>query len=218
MFCTGPAKLFVQGPGGTPGVEYDFQVNVHNGGERLEMIHTNPGLIVDFIALPAETSACRNATIAGKFSYTTLGWGMLPNQPEDQTLAGYVTGAMSGGMQFYPHLLPPSEFTDAPERSALVDAWDTLSISGIPVTRHMSGWYKLDADCTGTIALRDDIGDPEFRIEMFIGRGGQAIYAVNLNTFDRGDGKQIPMFLMPIPMQRTGDESQSLHAAPGGGN
>lgn len=209
VFCTGPVKLILAGP---HPVEFDFQMFVDPSADRVEMIHTNPGLIDDFISRPAKTAGCENATIAGKYSYTTTGWGWFPWWPSpdhplpEQTLNGFIAGAMSGGMQFSPNLPPPSSFPDADEGSARADAWDNLSIDGdtihIPSSRHMVGWYKLNHDCSGTLVLQDDVGNPVFHIELFVGRAGEEIHAVNIDTAPDADGNQVPMWLFPIPLQR----------------
>jgi hypothetical protein len=212
--CAGPVHMIVNGTGtnGIPAVADDFQVTVTPDGQRVEMIHTNAGLIVDTTAEPAGTAGCRNNTIDGKYTYTTRGWGLgalmgmddsVPAQSA-QMLAGYLPAAMSGAMQFSSHVAAPDGFEGVFAGASAVSGWDTLSINGgPPVYRKMIGWYKVNRDCTGTLVLRDDSGvDPDFQIELFVGKGGDSVYGVNMNTISMG-GPAVPVFVMPIPLERT---------------
>ena len=221
ILCTGTAHL-TGSAGGLPMVD-DFQITVAPDGKRVEMIHTNPGLIVQTITGPAETRNCRNSTISGKYTYSTTGWGLGQLEPgagPEQMLAGYITAAMTGGMQFFPGVPAPDGFEDVPDEANAVLAWDTLSIDGgipasntlVPVHRKQWGWYKVDPrNCAGTIVLRDDTGlDPDFQINFYIGKDGNAIYAVNVNNLaDLAPGAPpVPVFVMPIPLERVVVQSQ----------
>jgi hypothetical protein len=75
VLCTGTAHL------AGSGMLDDFQITVTPDGNRVEMIHTNPGLIVQTRTLPAETRGCRNSTIAGSYTYSTTGWGLGQFEP-----------------------------------------------------------------------------------------------------------------------------------------
>lgn len=203
ILCSGKAHLTGSG------MVDDFQLTVTPDGDRVEMIHTNHGLIVQTRTLPAESQGCRNKTISGKYTYSTAGWGrgqFETGAKPEQMLAGYITAAMTGAMQFFPGIAAPDGFADVPAGASAVIAWDTLSIDGDPVYRKQWGWYKVDPkDCTGTIVLRDDTGmDPDFQINFYIGKDGKAIYAVNVNGMpDLSQvGLPIPAFVMPIPLER----------------
>jgi len=214
ILCTGKAHL-TGIAGSTPLVD-DFQITVTPDGNRVEMIHTNPGLIVQTITRRAESRPCRNSTIAGKYTYSTTGWGygqFEPGAGPPQMLAGYITAAMTGGMQFLPGVAAPGGFDDVPDGASAMLAWDTLSIDGgvpanntfVPVYRKQWGWYKVDSNCIGTMVLRDNTGmDPDFQIKFYIGKGGNEIDAVNVNNLaDLVPGAPaIPVFLMPIPLER----------------
>jgi hypothetical protein len=209
MICTGTAHLAASG------MVDDFQITVTPDGNRVEMIHTNPGLIVQTRTLQAESRGCRNSTISGKYTYSTTGWGLGQFEPgagQQQMLAGYITTAMTGAMQFLPGVAAPDDFADVPAGASAVTAWDTLSIDGIPVHRSQWGWYKVDPkNCTGKIVLRDDTGmDPDFQINFYIGKDGNAVYAVNVNNLsDLFPGSpSIPAFVMPIPLERVVAQNQ----------
>lgn len=188
---------------------YDFQLIASNDGERVEMIHTNTGLIVGTSMFPMIPAGCRNGSMAGTYTYNTTGWALAPPTPPtpaDQMLSAYIPGAMSGAMHFYPNASPDhTAFPEAPPDAALVRAWDSLSANGAIQTRHMVGWYKVSHDCTLTLVLLDDIGYPPFHIEGFIARGGNTVYAANIDTMDFPSGP-VPMFLMPITLSRNESE------------
>jgi hypothetical protein len=195
--CTG--TMSASDAGGTP---YNFQLTVSPDGKEVQMIHTDTGLIVTTTLYPMNTNGCRKSTITGKYIYNTKGWGLIPGVPLDQTLGGYIAGAMSGAMQFLPGV-SPTGFSGVPAGAGSIKAWDTLNINGTTRYRQMFGWYIVNPDCTGKIVLRDPADTTvDFQIEMFVGRGGSLIHAVNINTVDMGGGDVIPIFLMPIPMER----------------
>ncbi|WP_348261549.1 hypothetical protein P8935_17310 [Telmatobacter sp. DSM 110680] len=193
---------------------YNFQLIVTQNGRRVEMIHTDAGLVVGASSVLMETRGCHNSAIAGSYSYNTLGWALAPGYPVEQSLAnteisglGYVPGSMSGAMRFYPKL-PPSKsaFPDAPAGSGTVLAWDTLSANGTILKRTMTGWYKVDPlDCQGTIVLNDNVYPP-YQIEVFVGADGETLHAVNVNVADPKLGiGPVPTFLMPISLERVSD-------------
>jgi hypothetical protein len=221
VLCTGTAHLTGVAYG-MPMVD-DFQITVTPDGNHVDMIHTNAGLIVQTRTRPAETQGCRNRTVSGKYTYSTTGWGARQFEPgaaPPQMLAGYVSAAMTGAMQFFPAVTAPEGFEDVPPGASLVTAWDTLSIDGgipltgstfVPIYRKQQGWYKVDpATCTGTIVLRDDTGvDPDFQIRFYIGKGGDAVYALNVNNLeDLIPGASIPAFVMPIPLERVNEANK----------
>ena len=188
---------------------YDFQLIVPRGADRIEMIHTNPGLIVGTSMFPMRSGTCRNASINGTYTYNTTGWALaMPDTPADQRLSAYVPGAMSGAMHFYPRISPDLEaFSDAPLEAGSVSAWDIVSMNGsvLPVPRTMKGWFTVDHNCALTIVLVDNIGNPPFHIQGFIGRGSHTIYAANIDTLEP-EGKGAPVFLMPITLSRSDNE------------
>jgi hypothetical protein len=183
---------------------YDFQLIVPANADRIEMIHTNTGLIVGTSMFPMSFPACHNSSMTGTYTYNSTGWAIAsPTTPPDQLLAAYIPGAMSGAMHFYPSVPPDSTtFSDAPAGAGSVQAWDGLSVNGAILTRTMTGWYKISRDCTLTLVLLDNIGYPPFHIEGFVGRGSDTVYAVNTDTVDP-DGSGPPVFLMPITLSHS---------------
>lgn len=233
LLCAGPVTLTMNGTGvnGIPAINDYFQVTVTPTGDRVEMIHTNPGLIVQTITRPAETHGCRNDTIRGIYTYSTAGWGLAfldpsidPNNPADaaQQFGGYIAAAMTGAMKFFPGLPPSAGFDNVPEGANAVTGWDIVNANGglpslgdpstyVPMYRKMWGWYKINGqDCTGTMVVRDDTGvDPDFQINFYVGEDGKALYAVNMNTLSLpGAPAPVPLFVMPIPMERVNLQNQ----------
>ncbi len=218
IMCAGRVRL----PGEVNGMSFedDFQMTVTSDGHRVELIHTNAGLIVATATRPAEVKGCSNATIGGKYTYSTKGWGLgalVGVTDSKQLLAGYVAASMSGTLQFFPYRAAPDDFIDAPLGASAVLGWDTLNIGGalsasmpVLIYRKMLGWYKVDpTDCTGTLLLRDDTGvDPEFKIDFYIGKDGNLVYAVDANVID-GPMGPIPGFVMPIPLERVTSRAQN---------
>jgi hypothetical protein len=190
--------------GSTP---YDFQLLVTSSGDRIEMIHTNTGLIVGTSMFPMAPGNCHEMSIKGAYTYNSTGWALAtPGTPPDQTLSAYTPGAMSGAMNFNPHSAPDlALFPDAPLGAGSVNGWDLLSANGAILTRSMKGWYNVNPDCSVNIVVVDNIGYPPFHIQGFIGRGASTIYAVNIDTLDLNTGP-VPMFLMPITLTRNDDE------------
>lgn len=183
---------------------YDFQLIVPANADRIEMIHSNTGLIVGTTMFPMNVGSCRNSSMTGTYTYNTTGWAIAPpTTPPDQLLAAYIPGAMSGAMHFHPNRSPDlTVFPDAPAGAGSVQAWDGLSVNGSFLTRTMKGWYKVGRDCTLTLVLLDNIGYPPYHIEGFVGRGSDTVYAVNIDTMN-SDGSGPPVFLMPITLSHS---------------
>jgi len=192
-----------------------FQLIVSQNGQRLEMIHTDLGLGVNPTGFLMNTNGCSNKSIEGSYTYNTNGWGLLPMVvPSDQTFGGFVAGQMSGAMRFYPGVFPSGKYTNTPPPGAgTVKAWDTVSINGQIMPRTMTGWYTVDGHCSGKIVLNDGL-NPEYIIEAYVGKSGDKVATLNVNTMDlldengnpsldeNGKPYQIPTFLMPIPLER----------------
>jgi hypothetical protein len=183
---------------------YDFQLLVAENGNRIEMIHTNSGLIVGTSMFPMDPGNCRNTSMKGAYTYNTTGWALAsPGTPTDQMLSAYIPGAMSGAMRFDPNTPPnPLAFPDAGPGAGSVSGWDGLSANGTILTRSMKGWYKVNRDCTVNITVVDTLGNPPFHMEGFIARGSSTVYAANVDTMELPGGP-LPMFLMPITFTRS---------------
>ena len=185
MACTGTmAGVGVVNGGPMP---FKFQLVVSPDGQRVEMIHTDPGLIVGTTGLPMYTHGCSGKSVDATYSYNSNGW-ILPSptaNPPEPMLGGYIPFAMSGAMRFYPDT-PASviDFPESPEGAMMVKAWDTVSQNGAIKSRTMTGWYKVRHDCKGVVVLRDPLENPDFQLEMFIGAEGQTVHFVNVNGAD----------------------------------
>lgn len=197
--CAGTVTVSASGvPGGAP---LHFQMFVAPGGQQVEMIHTDTGLILDLTGLPVQTSGCSNHSIRGKYLYSIKGWGLAPPSgpmsfPPEQLLSGYFPFAFSGAMEFSPH---PSDSPDAPKGAASVYAWDTVSLNGNIIPRVGDGWYKVNRDCTGTIMLHDPGSNTDFHLELLVGKGGQTVHLANVDTLT---GTPIPTFVMSAILTR----------------
>lgn len=184
----------------------NFQLIVSPDSQRIEMIHTDTGLMVGVTGQPISHHACSNATIGATYSYNTMGWFLvLPGTvPPEQMVGGYIAFAMSGAMRFYPEIpASVSDFPDSPAGAMLVKAWDTPSQNGQILPRTMTGWYLVNHDCTGTIVLRDSLGNPDFRLETFIGAEGQTVHSTNVNdAVDLGNGVSMPPVILGVKLDR----------------
>jgi hypothetical protein len=186
---------------------YDFQLLVASNGDRIEMIHTNPGLVVGTSMFPMNTGSCHNTSMKGTYTYNSTGWALAsPGTPADQMLSAYIPGSMSGAMHFDADTpADPIAFPDAGAGAGSVSGWDALSVNGAILTRSMKGWYKVGEDCTVNIVVVDTLGYPPFHIEGFIARGSSSVYAANVDTIELQSGP-VPMFLMPITFIRAASE------------
>jgi hypothetical protein len=177
--CSGTMTLIVKN-----GPVFDFQLLVTQDGQQIEMIHTDPGLIVGVTGFPVDIPGCSNTTLNGKYSYNTKGWALAP-PGVPPALAGYIPLAMSGAIEFHPRVSPPST-------SGFVVWWDTASANGIIVPRTGTGSYKVNPDCTGTMVLTDPTLGQVFNLELFVGKHGEAPYLLNIDT--------VPVPGSPLPV------------------
>jgi hypothetical protein len=180
--CTGTAAITST----LTGTDH-FQLVVSSDGERVEMIHTDLGLTLDFTLTPMHTGRCDNNTLRSVYSYSAKGWIAPPPFPPDnnlgQLLNPFIPFAFSGAISFDPHRPAPSEPPGAPPGSAYLQGWDTVSLNGsvVPVLRTYTGWYKVNRDCTSTGAFVDNLGNPATHTEVFIGKEGTSIAVVNVD-------------------------------------
>ena len=197
--CAGDVTVSAPGiPGGGP---LHFQLLVGAGGQQVEMIHTDTGLILALTGVPIQTSGCSNMSIRGKYTYSIKGWGLAPPSgpmsfPPEQLLAGYFPFAFSGAMEFSPRA---SELVGAPEGAASVAGWDTVTLNGQIMPRVYDGWYKVKHDCTGTLVLHDQASNTDFHLELLVGKGGQMLHLVNVDTLPE---TTTPTFVMSAILTR----------------
>ncbi len=196
VVCTGTltAKLNYGPPLGT--LQVHFQLIVSDMGQRVEMMHTDTGLMVAFTALPMRLFGCSNATIGGKYSFSANVWGLAP-PGITPTLSGNIDAADSGAMQFRPYQRLPG----GPGGSGSVEGWDTVSLSGNVISRILTGWYKVNHDCTGTVVVNDNIGNPTFHLQLFVLKKGVGVQVLNVDTVPV-NGSDIPAFLYMLNLNR----------------
>ena len=121
----------------------NFQMVVQQEGRRIAIMHTDPGLIIDYLAVPVETS-CKTSTVSG--------WALAPTgTPATQLLNGYVPFVFSGVMEFNSNV--DSLAAGEEPGSGSVKDWDTLVVNGVLTQRNTTGWYKVNRDCTGTMVF-----------------------------------------------------------------
>jgi hypothetical protein len=202
--CSG--AMILKASGEAP---FHFQLLVTQDGQRIEMIHTDAGLVVGVTGFPVHTSGCSNQSLNAKYSENMKGWGLAPPSgplsfPPEQLLAGYFLFAASGAWEFHPDVPPAkTDFPDSPPGSGSVVAWDTGSLNGIVLPRTMTGWYKVNPDCSGTTVLRDSLGNPDFHLELFAGENGRSVDLVNLDTVTvPGAPTPLPAYVLSITLTR----------------
>lgn len=204
VLCTGTLSVSVPGLG-----DLGFQLVVAPGGQQVESIHTDFGLVVGVTALPVPTKNCSNNSVQGRYRENAKGWALseaagLPFPPT-QLVGGYAPFAFSGGLQFNPRVSPSlADFPHAPQGAGSVTGWDFVNIGGLPASRTETGWYKLESDCSGIIVLRDNMGHPDFRLELFAGDAGKTVHMMNIDTAPDG---VTPMFILALTGERA-DEGQ----------
>jgi hypothetical protein len=194
--CSGTVAL------NAPGESFHFQVRVVSDGRRIEMIHADPGVIVSVTAIPVETSGCTNRTLNGQYSYNAKGWSMAGGSlgfPANQMVAGYFPFSSSGVMEFNPGG-QPRNLLDLD--SDPVMNWATQSLNGTIVSGTSTGSYKVNANCTGTLALTNPNTGQWSHFEMFVGMHGNTL---NLVSTDTVAGAPVPAAVYSPTLNRVGE-------------
>ena len=207
--CTGTLALYAANE-----PPFNFQLLVTHDGQQIQMIHTDTGLIVSVTGYLVETAGCSNSMLKGKYSYNAQGWALNPpggpaSFPSDQLLSGHFPLAFNGELEFLPHESPSSAvFPESPAGSGSVEFRDTVSANGIIHTRHGEGWYKINPDCSGMMAWReaDDSQNPDFHLEMVVGKGGETVYVANVDTVPGGF---TPLFVLGATLSRSDRDADS---------
>jgi hypothetical protein len=116
-------------------------------------------------------------------------------------LAGYLPFAMNGAMEFNPNTF---RFNNPVPGSGLVALSDTVSANGIIVPRTAGGWYKINPDCTGTMALTDPNLGEDFQLELFVSKDAGSVYFVNTQTVAvPGVPTPLPMYILGMTANQT---------------
>jgi hypothetical protein len=179
VVCSGAVQGF-----SADGTAYNFDIAVSRDGLRIDAIHTDQGIMVGFSMSPMKGGRCRNDSVEGTYSINTQGWVLglaLGGAPPEQELGGYVAGTSMGAIRFRPYA-SPSGFADAPAGAGSIEKWDTLSLNGMIIPRKTIGWYKINPNCTGTLTMRDNTGVPDSHLELVVGKEGEAVYSVIVDT------------------------------------
>ncbi|HTQ54368.1 MAG TPA: hypothetical protein VMI94_07900 [Bryobacteraceae bacterium] len=182
--CSGTITLIAAGE-----PPFDFQLVVTEGGQQVEMIHTDAGLTVTVTGLPVPTRGCSNRAVGATYSYTMTGWGLATPDlsfPPEQMLSGYYPFAFSGAMEL--------------DASGGTVWWDTASLNGTIMTRSGTGSYAVKPDCTGTLVLPTASPTGQaINAELFVGKDG-VLYIVDLDT-DAISG--IPLYVLSGTLHTT---------------
>lgn len=183
VVCMGTMKTDMpQSPTGTE----NWQVVVTKGGDQVELIHTDMGLIVGVAIYPAAKGGCGNGTLHSAYTYNAKGWTLpppnLPPPTPADMLNGFVPFAFNGAIVFRPELTLPNSLTGAPPGSAYLQGWDMVSMAGFIMPRTYVGWYKVEVDCSATMVLLDNIGTPLIHTKVQIFKNADAIGILNVDV------------------------------------
>jgi hypothetical protein len=153
--CTGTGKFRADAL--NLDVTYNFIVT--DGGEQIELLNTNPGVILHGvgrrISKAGKAPSCTNGTVAGSYGYRLE--GSLPNVPLT-VFAGTVTNTAGIGLE------------------GTLSGSDTANFMGQYVPRTItSGTYKLGSNCRGTGFYTDSIGNKVNYVFTAVD-GGETIY------------------------------------------
>lgn len=183
VVCTGTMKTDV--PLSPTGTE-NWQLVVREMGNGIELIHTDFGLTVGITTIHRQEGRCNNRTLHATYTYNAKGWTlpppMLPPPIPAELLNGFMPFAFSGAIQFRPELPPPGTIPNAPEGSAYLEGWDTVSLNGFITPRTYVGWYKVNSDCSAQMALLDNIGNPLIHTNVIILKGADQIDVLNTDV------------------------------------
>jgi hypothetical protein len=188
-------------------VSAHFQLRVSQDGQEIDTIHSDTGISLAVSGFAMDTAGCRVDTLKGLYSYQAKGWSLSPQTPPlifspAQLLAGYYPFVMSGHMNFNPGVLRPLT-----PGSGYVTWGDSVGANGVIVQRAGTGWYKVNPNCTGTIALFDPTLGYEFHLELFIGKNAGALYFVNTDTITvPGAPGPLPMHVLGMTVTRVNNQ------------
>ncbi|MGE0131081.1 MAG: hypothetical protein AB7U82_23635 [Blastocatellales bacterium] len=153
--CTGAGKFFVQ----ALNLEVTYNLIVTDGGEQIELLNTNPGVVLHGVArrisrrggLPPR---CNNGTVLGAYGYRLD--GSLPNVPA-VAIGGVLTHSIDSGY------------------NGVLSGSDTVSFAGQYSPRANQGTYKLESNCRGAAFYTDNLGNKVNYVFVAVD-GGETIY------------------------------------------
>jgi uncharacterized protein (TIGR03437 family) len=129
--CTGSATFT-----DTLGNSANLDLFVANGGTQVQFIQTDSGFVLSGAARQQSSGICSNAILNGSYGYAIEGW----------TVGSSVTPFADSGQL-------------AADGAGHLSGADTASAGGTIIDRVLSGSYQVNSDCSGSILLRDSIGD-----------------------------------------------------------
>jgi len=186
MMCTGTMKSDT--PASPTGTE-NWQLVVSEMGNRVEIIHTDTGLIVGTTAFPLQRCKCSNHTLNSTYTYNAKAWSFpVPPPPPfppftpEELFNGFMPFAFSGAIVFKPHVSGATGVPGAPAGSSYLEGWDMVSLNGFITPRTYVGWYEVNADCSATMVLVDSLGNPPIHTSALILQGADTIDILNLDV------------------------------------
>lgn len=160
----------------------NFQIVVSQDGNQLNLIHNDLGITITFTAYDMTPGYCGNYTLRGTYAYNATGWMLpppnLPPVDAKQTMGGFMPFAFSGALRFDSHKRP-SPAAAGPEGSSYLEGWDLVALNGFEVPRKYVGWYKVNPDCSATMTLQDDIGNPPITTRVYILTDAEGLLVIN---------------------------------------
>ncbi len=160
----------------------NFQIVVSQDGTQLNFIHNDLGITITFVAYDMFPRDCSNHTLRSTYAYTATGWMQPPPSmpPVDakQMIGGFMPFAFSGALHFVPQQRPSSA-APGPDGSSYLEGWDLVALNGFEVPRKYVGWYKVNPDCSATMTLKDDIGNPAITTQVYIVSDAQGLLVIN---------------------------------------
>jgi hypothetical protein len=160
--CTGSGKFAA--PPVLPEVTYQFIVT--DGGEQIELLNTNPGVVLQGISRriskSGEAPACRNDMIVGMYGYRLDG-----SQPGVANAA--VAGLITHGLEHHNDI------------TGTLTGQDTLNLMGTYYPRNLQGNFKVDSNCRGAGSYIDSLGN-QVNYVFTVVNGGDTLFLQGADT------------------------------------
>lgn len=187
---------------------FNYQFVVSNDTYRLSIMNTTTGLLIDFTSeglTPGPAVTCSNSSLNSTgypYSYAARGWSLAPpNSPSGQMLGGYIALAITGSLNFT-STPAAATFPSSPAGADLVTAADTVTINGTKDgQRTVTGWYIVNANCTGTMLLQSQ-GYPTMTFELFPSYENLTVRAVDVDPQVTVSGNNTPPVILSVKFTR----------------
>jgi len=67
----------------------------------------------------------------------------------------------------------------------------------------------VEPDCSGKLVLRDSLGFPDFHLDVFVGKNGNALHLVNTDTVTLpGLPEPVPAFVLGTTLDRMDEDRE----------